>query len=356
VTPLTQLPRTLSAALRDAQHTKLPVRMSALRDLGRIATGPDREQALAVLVKALREDDAPAARGEAAVALADAEASECTEVLTLASRDEHDHVRQMALLALGEVATPGDRQATAAVERALRDRAGPIRFQALIAYGRLAEERAEPELTRGIDDEDAKVRYIALRILEERCFEDERDNQSAPALGEAPERLRELARRKLADPAPEVQLAAAILLTRAGDDTGHAVLVRAVNEGYGAREPEDEYAAVEFAGSLPLSAARSGLEKRAWGGLLRRDRFQWQARTALAKIGDRRAISSILRDLSAWTRDTRTLAVAAAGSAGIAEAHTLIRAMRGDGRRADPDAVADALKKLEEARFSKKLG
>jgi HEAT repeat protein len=323
--------------------------MGALRDLGRLAAGRDREQALAALVRALREDDAPAARGEAAVALADAKASECTEVLMLASRDEHDHVRQMALLALGEVASPDDGQAIQAVDRALRDREGAIRFQALIAYGRLSKERAEPVLVAAADDEDSKVRYIALRILEEQCFDGEREPQSVPSVGEVPPALRELARGKLGDPAPEVQLAAAILLARAGDDAGHSVLVRAVNEGHGAREPEDEYAALEFAGSLPLPAARRGLERRAWGGLLRKDRFQWQARTALAKMGDPRAIESILRDLSAWTRDTRTLAVAAAGSARISRARALIGAMRGDERRADPDAVAEAMRALDGA-------
>ena len=78
--PLTALPRTLDAALRDAGHAKLTVRMSALRDLGRLAAGPDRDHALGALVRALREDEAPAARGEAAVALADAKANECTEV------------------------------------------------------------------------------------------------------------------------------------------------------------------------------------------------------------------------------------------------------------------------------------
>jgi HEAT repeat protein len=347
MTPLSPLPRTLGAALRDAGHAKLMVRMSALRDLGRLATGPDRDRALGALVRALREDEAPAARGEAAVALADAQASECIEVLTLASRDEHDHVRQMALLALGEVAPPRDRQAIQAVERALHDRAGPIRFQALIAYGRLSSESAEPEIVAATKDEDSKVRYIALRLLEERCFESERDSRAVPLDGEAPALLLELARGMLTDPAAEVQLAAAILLARAGDDAGHAVLVRAVNEGYGAREPEDEYAALEFAGNLPLSAARRGLERRAWGGLLRKDRFAWQARTALAKMGDRRAISSILRDLSAWTRDTRTLAVAAAGSARLAEARSLIDAMRGDDRRADPHAVSEALAALD---------
>jgi HEAT repeat protein len=329
--PLSPLPRTLAAALRDAGHAKFKVRVSALRDLGRLAKDADRKPALDALVKVLREDDAPGARAEAAVALADAEAREATEVLTLASRDENDYVRQMALLALGEVAAPGDPGAVAAVERALRDRAPSIRFQALIAWSRLLPERTLPPLLAALDDEDREVRYIALRLGEERGL-------SEPLL--------ERAQAALSDDAAEVQLAAAILLARAQHPAGHDVLVRAVNDGHGTRQPEDENAAVELAGDLALQAARRGLERRAFGGLMRRDRFAWQARTALAKMGDRRAIDSIVKDLSAWLRDTRTLAVAAAGKARVAEARAAIEAMRGDPNRADPDAVADALAAL----------
>ena len=326
--PLTPLPRTLAAALRDAGHAKLKVRISALRDLGRHAQTAEGKPALDALMRLLREDELPAVRGEAAVALADAKADAATEVLTLASRVENDFVRQMALLALGEVAAPGEPKAVAAVERALRDRAPSIRFQALIAWSRLAPERAQAALVLGLKDEDREVRYISLRLGEERGL------------------LLEHAKSALSDPAPEVQLAAAILLARAKNAAGHDVLVRAVNEGHGTRQPEDENAAVELAGDLRLDGARHGLERRAFGGLLRRDRFAWQARTALAKMGDRRAIDSILKDLSAWLRDTRTLAVAAAGSARIGEARAAIEAMRGDANRADPDAVAEALDAL----------
>jgi hypothetical protein len=46
-------------------------------------------------------------------------------------------------------------------------------------------------------------------------------------------------------------------------------------------------------------------------------------------------------------RDRRTLSVVAAGAARVHEAVPLLMAMRGDARRADPDAVAEALDALE---------
>jgi len=77
------------------------------------------------------------------------------------------------------------------------------------------------------------------------------------------------------------------------------------------------------------------------------DRFAFQARIALAKLGDRRAIETILRDLSAWNRDARTLAVVAAGRARLAEAKPLLESMRGKAGRAEPEAVEAALQELQ---------
>jgi HEAT repeat protein len=74
-----------------------------------------------------------------------------------------------------------------------------------------------------------------------------------------------------------------------------------------------------------------------------RDPFAWQARVALARLGHDRARQGILKGLRAWTRDVRTLAVAAAGRARLTEARALIETMRGDPERADPEAVEVAL-------------
>jgi hypothetical protein len=116
------------------------------------------------------------------------------------------------------------------------------------------------------------------------------------------------------------------------------------------RDREDEAAAIELAGRLKLEGAKPGLEKRAFGGLLgfRRDPFAWHARVALARMGHERAQREILRELSASDRDLRTLAVAAAGRARLVAAREPIAAMKGDARRADPEAVDEALAALAE--------
>jgi len=343
--PLSPLPRTLQAALRDVHHAKLSVRGSALRDLARLSLGDDRQVALAALAKALREDGEPSVRAGAAVALADAEAQECIEAITLATRDESDHVRQMALIALGEVARPGDEGARAAAERGLCDAAPAIRYQALIAIYRVCGEDAVAVVLERLSDADEQIRYVALRLLEEHWLEEPAAPRADRALEPA---ALERVRPALEDSSEAVRLAAAILLARAGDSAGQGALIAAVNSRRAAREPEDEHAAVELAGELKLEAARRGLERRAFSGLLSRDRFAWQARVALAKMGDKRAKRSILRDLKAWTRDTRTLAVAAAGRAQLVEARQLLRAMRGDEKIADPHAVDSALAELGE--------
>jgi hypothetical protein len=117
------------------------------------------------------------------------------------------------------------------------------------------------------------------------------------------------------------------------------------------REAEDEAAAVELLGELRIEEARPHLERRAFGFLrLGADRFAWQAMVALARMGHARARSRIVRDLGSWSRDRRTLAVAAAGRALITEARPLIEAMRGDEGRADPSAVDVALEQLDQDR------
>jgi len=336
---LSPLPRTLAAALRDAGHKKLEVRLSALRDLARhAADGSD--EAVQRLRAVLKGDSAVAVRAEAAVALADASASAAVEDLSVsAGEDEALRVRQMALVALGELARPEDAQAVAAVQRALRDPEPEIRFQALIAHARLAGDEALEALQRATRDDDAHVRYVALRLAEERWLD-------APG-SELPERWVEAARRCLEDDDASVRLASALLLARTGDASGAEVILDAVRSGLGADEPEDAEAAIELAAELGLDAARDGLARRAFGLFgVSRDPFAWQARVALARLGDERARGAILRGLDAWSRDARTLAVAAAGRARLAAARPRLLEMRGKPERAEPSAVEEALAAL----------
>jgi hypothetical protein len=215
-----------------------------------------------------------------------------------------------------------------------------LRFQALVALHHLVGTAALPEVRDKLVDSDADVRYIALRILEEQW--QDREEAGAVTVNDF-----KRVRQALDDQSEKVRLAAAILLARAGDDSGHDRIVAAVNEAALVAEPEDEQAAVELAGELRLGAARPGLARRAWGffGLFG-NRFAFQARVSLAKLGDRRAIDAIRRGLDAWSRDTRTLNVVAAGQARLQEVQSQLLAMQGDPRRADPDAVEEALSAL----------
>jgi HEAT repeat protein len=339
---LAPLPRSLDAALRDVHDKKATVRVSAVKDLARHAAEPLAVAARAALVEALGVDVSAEVRGAAAIALADAGVESEAETLVRALDDTHLHVRQMALIALGEIGgTEADPRVLAAVERALEDEAPALRFQALIASSRLGAAFAEAALLRGARDADAEVRHVSFRLLEERATTgDMVVRPSDPVL--------RAAERGLRDDAPSVRLAAAVLLGRAGERSCTKVIVEGVEGGSAHLDPEDEQAAIVLAGELSLREATRGLERRAWGRFgVGQGRFAYEARIALARLGDERAKRTILGGLRAWSRDARTLAVVAAGRAHLVEARATIEAMSGDATRAEPSAVVEALAALE---------
>jgi HEAT repeat protein len=147
-----------------------------------------------------------------------------------------------------------------------------------------------------------------------------------------------------------VRVAAAIALCR----TNHRRAVDTLLDVAGGRlapvEAEDEAAAVELLGELGVKEAIPVLERRAFGLFsLSQRSFSWQARVALARLGHAKARLRIVRDLGSWSRDRRTMAVAAAGRARLVEARPLIAAMKGDARRAEPSAVDHTLEELGHA-------
>lgn len=336
--PLAPLPRTVEAALRDAGHAKLAVRLSALADLGRFASGADAERAIDEITRLLANDPAAEVRARAALALADAKASRAGRALIAAAKDPDQQVRQMALLALGELGST-NRDHLETVRTALDDPAAPLRFQALVALHHLAGDEIEAALEVKFEDSDSEVRFVAIRVAEERFV--------SGAL-KPPRWLMGKLQQALSDDAAFVRLLAAIVLHRAGNATDASVLADAVNARVGVRELEDEQEAIEIAGELRLEQARVGLERRAFGWLgVSRDVFAWQARVALAKMGHPRAVASILKDLTGWTWETRTMAAAAAGAARLGPARAGLLAMLGDESRANLDTVRDALRQID---------
>ena len=333
---LPPLPRTVEAALRDAEHPEARVRLSALADLVRHAKADARERVTLALIALLRSDPHAEVRAEAAVALADAEASGARTALLAALDDPMLRVRQMALLALGELGEPGDRALGERLAGALAAPEAALRFQALIACERLLPERAPELIGTALADADDEVRAMALRLARQRWPE-----QDAPA------ELVALARKALGDVAAIVRASAALWLAPHGDARAAEVLVGVVTGKVRVESGGDLEAAIQLAGKLRLEAARAGLERRAFGLLQRTSPLAWHARVALAQLGDERARRTILRGLYAWSRDASTLAVVAAGRAGLAEASARIRTFAGNSRQAEPEAVAEALSLLE---------
>jgi HEAT repeat protein len=317
------------------------VRESAVRDLVKHAD-ESREDVVRALERALRDDDAPSVRSAAALGLADVGGSEALPALLVAMEDADVHVRQMAITALGEI---GDSRATERLRRALVDQRAEVRFQVVIAFARVCNDDAgiiEALLAR-LHDTDPLVCHIALRVAEEVA---ERNG------GEIDPLVLDRAKELLTHASSLVRVAAAITLARTGSRLGTKVLVALIRGAIKTEDAEDEATAIELAGMLGLEEARVGLEKRAFGGIFGRDRHAWHARVALARMGHERAIREIMRDLDAWDRSKRTLAVAAIGRAQIRSAEPSLRAMVGNVSRADPHALQEALAALAEAEQS----
>ena len=346
----TPLPRNLEASFRDLASEREATRASAVRDVVRHSLRSDaiRARAIPRLATLLREDPSPPVRAEAAIALADVCADDALPVLLFAVEDENEHVRQMALTALGEI---GDARSIGRLERALGDRRPEVRYQALIAFARVAkddESAVTHALARALDDGDAAIRYIAMRLAEERLAVDGREEHPQRSSLEA--RAQEL----VDDPGDALAVVAGLYLARLGRAPGLAIVSDVVAERRRTPELEDEQACVELAGELALIETIPHLERRAWGtrrfvrtiaswGAGDGASCAWHARIALARMGHTRARSEILHELKAWRRETREGAVVAAGRARLQEAREHLERI---GESVDPALVREALVRL----------
>lgn len=307
------LPRKYDACVRDLASAKAEVRASAAHDIVRHAReGEHRAQALRLLQKAL-DDESPRVRAAAAIALADLRATDAVAALVVRMEDDDADVRQMAITALGEI---GDAAATQRLKRALTDKRPEVRYQSVIAYTRVVKDAGDvaAALATAARDDDMNVRYIAMRLAEEH--------------GVTSDKVIELAAELLDDDALDVSVAAAIFLTKGGDDRGHP-LVLSVIAGKTRAQKEDEREAVEVAGKAGLREAIRDLERRAFGIVSKvRDTCGFHALIALARMGNERAVASIEADLRSSNKKKRTAAMVAAGRAVLPQTLPVIEAMR----------------------------
>jgi hypothetical protein len=201
----------------------------------------------------------------------------------------------------------------------------------LLGLHQLGAPQVDTVISESTMDPDAEVRRLGFRIAEA--------HYADRAL---PELVRARARAALADSQAVVRVAAGLLLMHAGDRQGEGMVLALVAGQVPEAALEDVQAAITLTGDRGLEAARADLSRRAFS-LWRRDPLAYDARVALARLGDERARRQILQDLSAWTLDSRNLAVAAAGRAGLVEAGEQLRRFVGHPELADPAAVDEAL-------------
>lgn len=322
---LLPLPRTLEAAKRDSNHQRRHVRLSVVSDLVRLAAleQADRPTALALLEQMLGRDSDPEIRARAAIGLADCEAGEeQVGALLHATKDVHLSVAEMALAALREVCAQGHPAASSAIEDAVRSDHAPLRFQGVAAASRVLGDAAFARVIElAIADPDAKVRSLAWRVCDERF--------RAPL----PAELEKRAISALRDKSQAVRLAAAILLAPCGDSGAQMILVAALNEGWSIPAPEDEQAVIELVGELNLAAALPGLLRHARGRLgLVPGRFAWQARVAMARLGDVSARVSIETGLRSRRAHVRLASALAVGKARLHGLRAVVEGLAHEGK------------------------
>lgn len=325
--------RTLEASLRDLRDPSPSVRASAVRDLGQHLE-KDRFHVIAGLRQML-EDPHHEPRAATAEVLGKLKLEECTEALSHLLEDPHALPAQMAIDALAEIGTPSALQY---IHKVRNDPRPELRFQAILVLPKhMTDTEADQALSAAIQEEDDHIRYIALRVAEERwqgCDGAPRTHRAALAA--------------LQDQEEGIRVAAALLLAFWRDQAGASVLLDTVGGKLRARELQDEIAAVEMVGALELRDAIPALERRAYSvKRLLSEQCSFSAKVSLARLGHERARADILRGLQAWSQVRREEAVVAAGKARLEAARTHLEALWKRPDRADPTLVRDALEALE---------
>jgi HEAT repeat protein len=317
--------------------------MSAIADLVR-HVDTARAEVIDTLEKCLESDKDPTVRAAAADGLGACLASESLSRLLVAVEDKDASVRQSAIMALGEIRDP---RALGRLSRALDDERPDVRFQAIMAFVRVSDSKSEVQdaLLRATKDKDDLVVHIALRMCEEARVGEEDDSPPRPFDPRLVERAVSLLKSK----SVRVRTVAAIVAAEADRDEALPAIASLLASDEQTPEHDDLTHLIALAGERRVIAAEATLLRLAFGakfGVLRHP-FAWHARLALAQLGNEQAIAAIGRDLSAFSRDKRNLAVASVGRARLENLRPLVEAMRGDARRAEPYAVDEALEMLD---------
>ncbi|MGC4070329.1 MAG: HEAT repeat domain-containing protein [Polyangiaceae bacterium] len=350
------LPRTVDAALRDAEAKRVDVRRSALNDLVRHVDGPRRDSVLEALSKRLSQDPDVEVRAFAALACADAGARELLRDLFGALDDPAPRVVQMALLAIGELAaevSDGDWNQLLVLSGS---ELPALRYQALSTLFRLRAEQTIPDLLQALVDSDEEIRWLAWHLLDQwqaRVDPSSAPSPSAVASGgfrmesvlEEPARLRALIALAEREP-PRIRAEALLLLLRLKVPQGVALVRSLVDSSQ--RLDRDQCAA------LIARLGEEGYEE----GIPWLSRFSklgwfegplaWISTVSLARLGDSSARKAIISELDSRSANRRCRALEAVRALRISEAASVVERLARTG--APGLSVSEAEAVLKELR------
>lgn len=333
------LPRNLEACRRDLDHANVKVRLSSVRDLARVSENEDRTERILLLQRALGDESAEVRR-EALVALADLKAAEARDRVLSLLRDPEIKVRQMAVMCLGEIAKEGDEEVAGRLASLLRAGDPSIRYQALIAHGRVKPADASLDLLPALRDEDAEIRELSVRLVDEVLLAG--GNGISSQLKEA------LVHAATEDENARVRLVAELLCAELGLVAPREMICLVIARRFRVREPRDEQRAVALAGRLELTDAAEDLRRRAFGRLgFSLDPFRWVALASLCRWGDKRAFEKLKAALGDRSPVDRMMALESLGDSGHPAALSLLRARSDNPGNLDPEVLAEALSNLE---------
>ena len=278
----------MAACETDLLSEDVEVRKEVTRDLGRFSDETERPRRVTLLIQALSDENSEVRR-QALLSLADLRASEAVSAILTMLSDVEIRVRQIAVLALGEVAAPSDSEVLGRLASLLRAGDASIRYQALLARSQLAPEDIALDIAQGLSDTDPEIRELAIRLGDEVLLENDR---------EISKELQELIVGACQDRENRVRIVAQLLAASQGWEASRDMILKIAAGRVRVREPRDEQEAIRLCGILRLESAIPSLERRAYGLLgMSLDPFRWVALGSLARLGEPRAIARLGKSL-----------------------------------------------------------
>ena len=339
------LGRRLHAALIDVESSKAHIRRAAAADLSRHLDSDSRVSIVERLERLTIEDPDVEVRVAAILALADAGANESVGLMVKMARSDIPRVRQIALLALGELAEPGQAQAIDAALDALDSELPALRYQGLVTLKSLRNAEAIEAIVSKLADPDPEVRWVAVRLIEELILARSASSANTTHLEPGENAIIANLRPLMKDPIPRVAVAATLLLTRMGDAAAIDNLAPLLTRKTWKLDHEDELAVIDLVGQLGLVRAKPDLERRAWP-LLWEGSLAWSARVALAQLGDERARRAVLQNLHSNSPLKCARAIEAVGRIGLEGARPRLHTLLANASEYDVEAIESALLRL----------